>query len=63
MYAEGYDEKHKQVSWTLDTWRVSGQIAFDLGYMESGEFVLHLNLDVNVKTIRIYASSYDIVIP
>ncbi len=57
--AAGYDAEGKQVSWTLDEAYIPGQIALDLETEESGQFILHLNIDKNIKSIRIFANNYD----
>ena len=57
--AEGYDAKGQQVSWTLDAAHIPGQIALQLETEEKGQFILHLNIDKNIKSIRIFANNYD----
>ena len=63
MYAEGYDEAGKQIAWTLDADHIAGQIGLYLGYGETGEFTLHLNLSDGIRTIRIYANNYNVAPP
>jgi len=63
MYAEGYDEAGEQVAWTLDAAHIAGQIGLHLEYEETGEFILHLNLSENVRTIRILANNYSVTPP
>jgi hypothetical protein len=57
--AKGYDAKGQQVSWTLDAAHIPGQIALQLETEEKGQFILHLNIDKNIKSIRIFANNYD----
>lgn len=59
LYAEGYDAQGKQVSWTLDDAHIQGQILLQLETEEKGQFILHLNLDKNIKSIRIFVNNYD----
>ncbi len=63
MYAEGYDELGKQVSWTLDAAHIAGQIGLHLENGETGEFTLHLNFSDNTKSIRIFANNYSVSPP
>jgi hypothetical protein len=58
MYAQGYDENGKQVSWTLDAAHIAGQIGLYLENGETGTFTLHLSMADSVTTIRIYANNY-----
>ncbi|MDD5702840.1 MAG: hypothetical protein PHU23_12415 [Dehalococcoidales bacterium] len=63
MYAEGYDEAEKQVSWTLDAAHIAGQIGLHLENGESGQFTLHMNFTNDLNSIRIYASNYPFTPP
>ena len=63
MYAEGYDSSGKQVSYTLDTAHISGQIGLHLENEETGQFTLHLNMAEDIKSIRIFANNYAITPP
>jgi hypothetical protein len=60
LYAEGYDQSGRQVAWTLDG---LGQILLRLETGQSGDFTLHLNTDEYLKTIWIFASSYNVILP
>ncbi len=63
MYAEGYDDTGKQVSWTLDAANIAGQIGLHLENEETGQFTLHLNTAENIKSIRIFANNYSVTPP
>ena len=62
MYAEGYDARGKQVAWTFDA-HIVGQRERQLENGETGAFILTLNYSGNIKSIRIYASNFDIYQP
>lgn len=63
MYAEGYDNTGNPVAITLDSGPIQGLIGLHLETDETGEFTLHLNFTENLKLIRIYASTYEIMPP
>ena len=63
MYAEGYDDNGKQVSWTLDATHIIGQIGLHLENEEVSQFILHLNMVENIRSIRIFANNYSVTPP
>jgi len=63
MFANGYDGEGEQVAWPLDNAHISSQILLIIENGETGEFTIHLNTAENIKTIRIFANSYNISPP
>ncbi len=63
IYADGYDVKGEQVAWTLDGAHIVGQIGLHIETGETGQFILHMNFAKNIKSISIFANTYDQIPP
>lgn len=59
MFALGFDEDGEFVAETLDRRaRVAGYVSFDMEPGQTCEFVLHINPSNEIRTIRVFGSSY-----
>ncbi len=63
VYANGFDSSGKQVAWTLDQSSLAGRIGLHLQKGESGEFTLHLNYSGEIKSIQVFADTYQTTPP
>ncbi len=58
LRAEGYDDKGKWVSVTLDAAYIAGRISVTAEPGENKDFTMHVNINEDLKTIRLYAYNF-----
>jgi hypothetical protein len=63
MYAEGYDDDGRVLSWTLDAAHILGQIGLHLDTGATSDFSLHMYFSEEITTVRIFASNYPVTPP
>lgn len=63
IYAIGLDVAGNQVLWTLDQSGIAGRVGLHLGKGDTGEFTLHMNYSEAVKSIHIFADTYQTAPP
>ncbi len=63
IYANGLDATGNQVVWTLDRSSIAGRIGLHFKKGDSGEFTLHLNYSGDIKSIHVFADTYQTAPP
>jgi len=58
VFALGFDEVGQETAETLDSEMYYGCVMFDIEPGQTCEFVLHLNPSAEIRTIRVFGSSY-----